>query len=206
MEIGYHILSAMVAYLLGSVPTGYLVARHSGNVDLLQYGSGKTGATNVLRAVGKKAAAAVLLGDYAKGIVAILVARLITGGDPVADLLAGLAAIAGHNYSPFLRFKGGRGVSTGVGTLSVIAPAAMLVAALLFASTIYLTRYVSLGSILGAVSAPICILVLVLAFHQPPMHLLYGLVGAAFVVVGHHDNIGRLLRGTERKLGERVGS
>ncbi len=206
MDALTYALAVLLAYLLGSIPTGYLVARRSGNVDLLRQGSRRTGATNVLRTVGRRAAAIVFAGDFAKGAAAVAVARLVSQGDPLADALAGLAVVLGHNYSLYLRFRGGRGVVAGLGSLLVISPAAMLAAAALAFSVIAATRYVSLGSILGACSVPLLLLLLAVTLGQPLPHLAYGLLGSAFVIASHKDNIGRLLRGTERKLGERVGS
>jgi glycerol-3-phosphate acyltransferase PlsY len=199
-----YLLVGLGAYLLGGIPTGLLVARRYRSVDLLKHGSGRTGTTNVLRTLGWKAAGAVFLGDFAKGVAAIGVARMIAPGDPMADLIAGLGALVGHNYSPYIGFKGGRGVAAGLGTLLVVAPVALLVVAVVGVSVIALTRYVSLGSILGSCAAPLVLLVLVLTLGQPQPHLAYALAGALFVVASHRDNIGRLLRGTERKLGERA--
>lgn len=201
-----YLLAVLVAYLLGSIPSGYVVARLRGNVDILKRGSGRTGATNVLRTVGWRAAAPVFAGDFAKGVAAIVAARLLAGGDPAADLLAGMAALLGHNYSVFIRFKGGRGVTTGLGTLAVIAPAAMAIGAAVGIATIAVTRYVSLGSILGACCVPFILLALVLLIGQPQPHLVYAVIGSAFVVASHRDNIGRLIRGTERRLGEKASS
>ncbi len=205
MQLLPYTLALAVAYLLGAIPTGYMVALRFGNVDLLRQGSRRTGTTNVLRTLGWKAAGVVFTGDIAKGMLAILVARLATQGDPTADLLAGLAAIGGHTYSPFIGFRGGRGVATGLGTLLLIAPAAVVVAAVLAGTVIALSRYVSLGSILGAGAVPILLLVLTLTLGQPLPHLVYALIGSVFVIASHRDNINRLLSGTERKLGERVG-
>ncbi len=204
MQFVLYALAIGVAYLLGAIPTGYLVARRFGNVDLLRHGSRRTGTTNVLRTLGWKAAGVVFAGDIAKGAMAILVARLVTHGDPTADLLAGLAAIGGHTYSPYIGFRGGRGVATGLGTLLLIAPAATVIAAVLAGSVIALSRYVSLGSILGACAVPVLLLVLTLTLGQPLPHLVYAFLGSVFVIASHRDNIGRLLHGTERKLGERA--
>jgi glycerol-3-phosphate acyltransferase PlsY len=199
-----YVLSMLVAYLVGGIPTGYIVARSHKNVDILSYGSKKTGATNVLRTLGWRAAAIVFLGDFGKGVVAVVAARLISGGDPVVEALAALMSVLGHTFSPYIRFRGGRGVSTGVGALAVISPPTALIAAGIAIVVMALTRYVSLGSILGACSAPLTLAVLVLLFSQPPAYLVYAFVGALFVVVTHKDNIVRLLRGTERKLGDRL--
>jgi acyl phosphate:glycerol-3-phosphate acyltransferase len=197
-------LVGVIAYLLGSVPTGYLVAHSHRNVDILQSGSKRTGATNILRTLGWKAALVVFLGDFAKGMAAVAVARLISQSDPTADVIAGLAVMAGHNLSIFIHFKGGRGVTAGVGALAVVAPIAALICAVVAFSTIGLSRYVSLGSILGACSVPIAMVVLVIVGTQPPIHLVFGVVGPMFIVVSHKDNISRLLKGTERKLGQKA--
>jgi len=204
VQVLLYVVAALAAYLLGSIPTGYLVARMHPNVDLLRQGSKKTGATNVLRTLGWRAAAIVFGGDFAKGVAAVLIARLLAGGDPVADVLAGVAAILGHNYSLFIGFRGGRGVTAGLGSLAVMAPVAMLAVAVVAVSVIGISRYVSLGSVIGACVTPIAVLVMVLAFSQPLPHLLFAVAGSALVVASHRDNIGRLLNGTERRLGERV--
>ena len=199
-----YVLAVLAAYLLGSIPTGYLLARMSGNVDLLSQGSRKTGTTNVLRTLGWKAAAVVFAGDFGKGIAAVLVARVVTGGSPIGDALAGLTAVAGHNYSLFIGFKGGRGVATGLGTLFVVVPIVATVCLVLATAIIAVTRYVSLGSILGAGAVGLLALVLFLTLGQPLPHVLYAVAGSLFVIASHRDNIGRLLTGKERKLGERL--
>jgi len=194
----------LVAYLVGAIPTGYLVARSHKNVDILQHGSKKTGATNVLRTLGWRAALIVFLGDFAKGIVAVGAARVISGGDPLVEAAAAFVAVLGHTFSVYIRFRGGRGVSTGVGALAVISPLTAFIAVGIALAIMALTRYVSLGSILGACSAPVTLAVAVVLYSQPPAYLAYAIIGALFVVVTHKDNIGRLLKGTERKLGDRV--
>ncbi len=206
MEISQYILAGLAAYLLGSIPTGYITARLRGNVDLLQMGSKRTGATNVLRTLGWRAAAPVFVGDFAKGVLAVIIARLITHGDPVGDVVAGMAALVGHNYSVFIRFRGGRGVTTGLGTLAVMAPLVFLTAVAIGVAIIAWSRYVSLGSVLGSCTVPVALLISVFLMGQPFPHFLFGLLGAAFVVISHRDNIARLLQGTERKLGQRVNS
>ncbi|MHB0870635.1 MAG: glycerol-3-phosphate 1-O-acyltransferase PlsY [Chloroflexota bacterium] len=204
MDIQSYLLTAAAAYLLGSIPTGYVLARLRGNVDLLKMGSKRTGATNVLRTMGWRAAAPVLAGDFVKGIAAILIARLLASGDPTADVVAGMAALLGHNYSLYIGFRGGRGVTTGLGALVVIAPLAMAVAAAIGVAIIAWSRYVSLGSVLGSCTVPVAMLPMVLLLGQPLPHFLFGLLGAAFVVISHRDNISRLLKGTERKLGQQA--
>ena len=204
MPVLPYLAVALAAYLLGSIPTGYLVARSHRNVDILQTGSGRTGATNVLRALGWKAALIVFLGDFGKGVAAVALARILTNGDPLADVVAALVAMAGHNYSVFLGFRGGRGVSTGLGALTMVTPIAALVCAIVAFSTMGISRYVSLGSVLGALSVPFAMLVLVIVGLDPPAHLIYGVLGSAFIVLSHKDNIARLLKGTERRLGQKA--
>jgi acyl phosphate:glycerol-3-phosphate acyltransferase len=195
--------ATLIAYLAGSIPTGYLLARLTGGVDPTQHGSSRTGATNVLRLLGWRAAAVVLLGDLCKAVAALLAARAISGGDPTADLLAGLGVMAGHTYSPFLGFRGGRGVVVGATVTVLMAPVTLLVGTALFAATVALTRYVSLGSIVAAVSMPPTLVLLVLAYGQPLQHLLFATLSAAFILYTHRDNMNRILRGTERRLGRR---
>lgn len=195
---------AVASYLIGSIPTGYIIGRLVVGRDVLQHGSKRTGATNVLRIGGWKAGLAVALGDMAKGAVAVVVARWIAGIDPTADLIAGLFAMLGHNYSLFIGFKGGRGVAVGAAATMVMAPVTGLISALVFVIVIAATRYVSLGSILGAVSVPVTLLVLVVWQNQPVQHLIYAIIGCAFVIYSHRDNITRLRDGTERKLSGRI--
>jgi glycerol-3-phosphate acyltransferase PlsY len=198
------LLAIALAYLLGCIPSGVLVARARGGADLRTVGSGRTGATNALRALGKGPAAIVFLADFAKGALAVLVARAIAGGEPWPQVLAGLAAVVGHTYSLFLGFKGGRGVATGLGSLFAIAPLAGLVAVLAGAVAIALTRFVSLGSMLGASVGGLLLAGASLAGLQPRPYAAFGFAAAALIVVAHRDNIQRLRRGEERRLGQRI--
>jgi acyl phosphate:glycerol-3-phosphate acyltransferase len=198
------ILSALalmlVAYLAGSIPVGSIVARRVGGPDLRSVGSGRTGGTNALRALGRKWAAVVVLGDLAKGAVPILVARVVTG-DPLVEVLCGGASVAGAIWSIFAGFRSGRGVGTGVGTMLVIQPAAVLLAAPVFFVAILLTRYVSLGSLLGSAAMfPAMLLMLLVVPGTPLPYVIYAAVGAALIWLAHADNIDRLLHGTERKF------
>lgn len=203
MSLFLYAVVAVVAYLFGSIPSGYVLARLRGK-NILNQGSKKSGATNVLRTLGWKAAAPVFAADFVKGMLAVVAARLISGGDPTADVVAGLAVLLGHNYSVFIRFRGGRGVTTGLGAMAVISPIAMLITTAIGALIVARTRYVSLGSVVGAGMIPFSLLALVIAAGQPVPHLLFGLLGSAFVIASHRDNINRLIHGTERKLGERA--
>lgn len=193
----------VAAYLLGALPTGYLLGRFSKGVDVRSYGSGSTGATNVMRVLGKTAAALVFVGDFGKGVLAVW-APVALGLGPLAQALAGLAVLAGHNWPVFLAFKGGRGVATGVGGLFVVLPLAATAVTLSAVAVIALTRYVSLGSMVGlAVALPFA-LATVLLSGAPVEYLVYVLPGSVLIVARHSGNIQRLLKGTEAKLGESV--
>jgi glycerol-3-phosphate acyltransferase PlsY len=204
MSIVLVIVSAVIGYLLGSIPTGLVVARVYKNVDITRVGSQRTGATNVLRTLGPGAAAVVFIGDALKGIIAVLVSGVLTNGDPLAASLAAIAAIVGHSYSIFIGFRGGRGVTPGLGALVIISPAAAATAVAIGAVMILLTRYVSLGSIVGAATGGVVLCILALTGIEPTPYLLYGAAAAAFIIVSHRDNIARIASGSERRLGDRV--
>ena len=217
MIIAKFVAVALMGYLLGSIPFGVIIGRLSAKVDIRQFGSGRMGATNVLRVAGKKAAALVTILDLSKGILAVVFAGLIFSEDYLvvgdsglwwlsksAQVLAALAAVAGHNWSVFLKFKGGRGVATFFGGLFALClPAALFGGAVLIIG-VGLTRYVSLGSIAGAVGAYTILVPLTIISGSPVEYLVYTLIGAIFIIVMHRDNIVRLLSGTERKIGEKV--
>lgn len=217
-ELVLRLLGAVVvAYLLGGVPTGVLVGKFYG-VDPREGGSGKTGTTNVLRTLGRRAAIVVLVGDFLKGVIAVLLARYVffnpdlfhttstaaaqtlQAWRPWAEALAGLAAVLGHTFSPYIGFKGGRGVATGGGALLMISPLGVLFGLIVFALTVWRTRYVSLGSMLGAVSAIVVECVLFFTGNAPLAYLLFVLVGGLTVIYLHRDNIQRLRTGAERKV------
>lgn len=192
-----------IAYLAGSIPFGVVVARLSGGPDPRSIGSGRTGGTNTLRALGRKWAALVVAGDLAKGAVPVLLARLLTHGDATVEVLCAAAAVLGAWRSVFLGLAGGgRGVGTGVGTMLVIQPVAVLLAAPVFFGVILLTRYVSLGSLIGS-AAMFPAMLLIWAVAQgwvPPQYLAWAAVGPALIWLAHADNIDRLLHGKERKF------
>ena len=208
---------ALIGYFLGAVPFGVMIARRSAKVDVTTFGSGKTGATNVLRVAGKKAAAAVVVFDVLKGFLPVVFAALIFNGEYVltgssspwwlsrsAQVVAALAAIAGHKWSVFLHFKGGRGVAPFFGGLFGLCPAAALFGGEVLFLGACLTRYASIGSISGAVAAYAILIPLTILNGFPVEFLVYALVGAVFIIVVHRDNISRLLAGKERRIGERV--
>jgi len=207
MIIAEFVAVVLIGYLLGSIPFGVLISKRSAKVDVREYGSGKTGATNVLRVAGMKAAVLVTILDALKGLLAVVFASLIFGGGWLvegAQVLAALAAIAGHKWPVFIRFKGGRGVATFFGGLLALCPPAALFGLEVLIIGAALTRYASLGSIAGAVGTYAILVPLTIINGFPIEYLAYTLIGAIFIIVMHRDNISRLLSGTERKLGEKV--
>jgi glycerol-3-phosphate acyltransferase PlsY len=185
----------ILSFLLGSVPFGYLIGKLKG-VDVRKYGSGNIGATNVSRVLGKKYGLLVLFLDALKGAAAVLIAR--AAGLPTEyQVLAGISAIAGHCFSPWLGFKGGKGVATALGAFLVISPKTTLVAFLIFLAVLLTTRYVSLSSITAALSYPL----LYRVFEKPsPFSFIVVSLGALLIVAKHHSNIKRLLKGEEKKF------
>lgn len=222
MIAGLYIAVLIIGYLLGSLPFGVIIGRVLGKTDVRNIGSGKTGMTNVMRAAGKKGAALSLIFDIGKGALAVYIAKLIfdavdISGYPMmtmyfAQVVAALAAIAGHSWSVFLRFKGGRGVSTFMGALLVMFwPAAIAGGAILIIISI-ITRFMSLGSIVGSVIAFVMLIILnyfdvtILNLSPHIAYVIYAMIGAIFIYVMHRDNIRRLVTGKERKLGEKTGT
>ena len=215
MIIALYIAVVLTGYLLGSIPFGLLIGKMLSRKDIRQVGSGKTGATNVLRTAGKKAAALVLILDIAKGALAAYLAGLIftsslLAGDPGVNLtpgaksLAAFTAMLGHNWPVFTKFRGGRGVATFFGGLAFLNPPAALFGSILLFIIAFLTKYMSVGSMSGAVSTWILLIPLVIIRGTPVEYLAYAIIGAIFIIVMHRDNISRLLAGKERKLGEKV--
>jgi acyl phosphate:glycerol-3-phosphate acyltransferase len=206
MEWQQAAVAAVVGYLLGSIPTGMVVARVYRNVDLTAHGSGRTGATNVLRTLGRGAAAIAFAGDFLKGMLAVLLVRVAFGDNNLwLELIAAIAAVIGHSYSVFIGFKGGRGVVTGMGATFVVAPVLTLIALAIGVLLVAITRDVSLGSVVGAAAGGLLMCGLAVVTGDPSWAV-WGVLVGGFIVVAHKDNIERLRAGTERKLGERVSS
>ena len=207
MIIAEFVVVVLIGYLLGSIPFGVIISKRSAGVDVRDYGSGKTGATNVARVAGRKAAVLVTILDALKGLLAVVFAGLIFGGGWLvesAQVLAALAAIAGHKWPVFIKFKGGRGVASFFGGLLALCPPAALFGLGVLVLAASLTRYASLGSIAGAVGTYAILVPLTIFNGFPIEYLAYTLIGAIFIIVMHRDNISRLLSGTERKIGEKV--
>src|SRR5215471_3835609 len=204
------IVMVFVAYLLGSIPFGYLFVKYvfTQGEDVRTVGSGGIGATNVARLVGPKAGLITFVLDVAKGVAAVMLMRLVTD-DYFFIGAAAVAAIVGHILPVFLRFRGGKGVATGVGVYLALAPYSVLTTLVLWAIIVYRTRYVSLGSIIATAAVPVWTLIYYgLLF--PSKHLTAMLIvaigGCALIVAKHHENIRRLIKGTENRIGTRVGS
>ena len=193
----YFLVLAFV-YLFASIPFGLLVSKYFYGTDIRSKGSGNIGATNVLRTLGAFPAVLVLILDMGKGITAVFLARYFLGTD-FSAVIAGLVAIIGHSCSCFLGFKGGKGVATGLGVILMLSPLVTCLTVMVFALIVGITRYVSLGSVLGALLLPL----LMIVFHQPKPYLYFACLAAAFVIYRHRGNIQRLLHGTESKIGSK---
>ena len=203
------IIFVLIAYLLGSIPYGYLLIKYvfTSGEDVRQVGSGGIGATNVTRRAGRTAGLITYFLDVAKGVAAVMLMRLVAGDDYFWIGAAAVAAICGHIFPVFLGFRGGKGVATGVGVYLALAPYSVLTTLVLWAIIVYFTRYVSLGSIIATAAVPLWTL-LFYGLLQPSPHLkalvIIGIIGCALIVAKHHENINRLIHGTENKLGARV--
>jgi len=189
----------LVAYLLGSIPFAFLLARRLGGVDLRASGSGNLGAANVLRNTRPSVAALVVLLDVGKGAAAVTVARAAGAGD-AGSATAALAAVVGHIYPVWLRFRGGKGVAVACGAFAALAPLAAAVATAIFVVVVWTTRYVSLGSVLATVS----LVPLADAGGAPRDVIVAAAAASALIVFRHRGNLVRLARRTERRLGERA--
>lgn len=189
------------AYLIGSVPIGYIVGRVFFRRDIRTAGSGNIGATNALRAFGTTVGVIILLLDMLKGFGTVMLAKAVLGSDSGWIAACGLAAILGHIFTIFLRFKGGKGVATAGGVFLALAPLALLMTLLSFIVITAITRYVSLGSILGALGFGIMVIMQQLMLVKPDYPLMVMSVAVVLMIIlKHKDNIRRLLQGTENKI------
>jgi glycerol-3-phosphate acyltransferase PlsY len=198
-------LTLVLAYLLGSLPFGYLIVRWQKGIDVRTTGSGSIGATNVMRNLGIIGFMATFILDVGKGVAAVLLAGRLTAGDPRWIAASAVGAILGHCFPVWLRFRGGKGVATGVGVFLALAPLEVALVLVIFALVVAIWRYISLGSIVATAAFP----VLVHFMKHPPLAIVLGATGSAIVIIArHHANIRRLLSGTESKVGRKkaVGS
>jgi glycerol-3-phosphate acyltransferase PlsY len=202
MEISAILLIIPVAsYLLGSIPFGVLFTRLFGGGDVRKVGSGNIGATNVARAAGPVAAMLTLLCDFAKGAVPVWLAGRITNESATLMMIAALAALLGHCFPIWLRFRGGKGVATAAGAFLVLCPPALLGSVILFLIVLFFWRYVSLASISAAAAMPLLIYLLWAPHHAPPLIVTFGALAAAVIIIFKHDaNIQRLVQGEEPKF------
>ncbi|EQK03534.1 TPA: glycerol-3-phosphate 1-O-acyltransferase PlsY [Clostridioides difficile] len=202
MEIFSYIIIAVVAYLLGNISTSYIVAKRIAGVDIRTQGSGNAGSTNVLRTLGKRAGAMTFLGDVLKGVMAVLIsefaARLVGIDTLLAGYLAVICVVAGHNWPAVLGFRGGKGVATSLGAMLAVNPVITLMCLAVFILVVAITKYVSLGSVVGIGCSPIFMIMV-----KNKAGLIVAMFLTASVIYNHRANIKRLLNGTERKIGQK---
>ena len=195
-------VTTLIAYLLGSIPFGYLIVRWQRGIDVRKTGSGSIGATNVMRNLGITGFAMTFLLDFSKGIASVLIASRLTSANPVWVAAAAVGAIVGHCFPVWLKFRGGKGVATAVGVFLALAPLEVGIALVLFAVIVATTRYVSLGSIVATGAFP----VLLYFIDHPPAPIVAGAAFSAVIIITRHSaNIGRLLRGVENRVGKTKG-
>ena len=190
-----YILTVVLAYLIGSIPSGLILGKLFWHTDLREHGSHNIGATNAWRTLGKRAGIAVFIADSIKGQAGVVLGLLLAG-TPLAAVLGGLFAIIGHSFSLFLRFHGGKGVATSLGVLTMLMGNVTLIVFAVWFAIVYLTRYVSLGSIVAGFLTPI----LAALFGYPMEYVLFTVIAAILVIVRHRENIVRLMNGTENKI------
>jgi glycerol-3-phosphate acyltransferase PlsY len=209
----------VIGYLLGSIPFGIIISRLTSNLDITRYGSGNTGGTNVMRILGLGPGALVMLLDLGKAFAAVVIARLIFTGSaalfigfppvidplqPIAETSAAMAAMLGHNWSVYIKFRGGKGVSAYFGSWLVLFPMIALIGGLVAVVTVAVTRTMSRASILGAIAAVCALMVLTIWYGLPPAYLIYSVLATGIIVYQHRTNIARMQDGTESKLDETV--
>ena len=205
--IGF-LLSIIIAYLIGSISFGVLAGYIIHNIDIRKYGSGGSGATNVLRTIGKPAAAIVLLLDISKAVIYLLLLNLLPNNTPLISTLSALALLSGHIWPIYFKFHGGRGIAPALGALLIINPIIGILSFLIAIIVMIISKYVSLGSIIGtlfgAISLSLVSFYNLPVFANEPIEALYAILGAILIVGSHRKNIKRLLNKTESKLGEKI--
>ncbi len=209
-----YVAIAVIAYLLGSIPFGLIIGKKLANVDVRKLGSGNIGATNVFRTLGWKLGLFTAVLDLSKAALSVLIGMWIIGNDPFvvagwdihvqfAQVLAALLVMVGHNWSVYIGFKGGKGVATFIGGLLVINWYVALVGIAVGIVVILVTRYVSLGSMMGSLGILFALVAVTLIARLAPVYLFYGLVAVALIIYQHRTNITRLQSGTELRLGDK---
>lgn len=194
----YILIFAVVAYLIGSIPTGYLIVKAKTGQDIRTIGSGSTGATNVKRVLGKKWFFTVMILDAIKGMVPVLLAKYLTFGDSLGlvAVVSAVMVIIGHSKPLFLGFKGGKSVASGIGTIYALNFYVGLILTVVWSIITYFTKYVSVGSIIALICAPF----LMYFLKNPIGYTVYATIAAIYIVYLHRENIKRLLKGTENKV------
>lgn len=188
-------LASVVAYLIGSIPNGLILGKLFWQIDLREHGSKNIGATNAYRTLGAKPAALIFIMDLLKGIIGVWLGSYMVG-TPLAMILGGIAAIIGHNWSVFLKFTGGKGVATGLGVIAMLMPQVTIIVFITWIVIVYITKYVSLASIVAAAMVPICSYF----FNEPLEYICFSILAAVFVVYRHKSNVQRLINGNESKI------
>lgn len=212
MIVGEFVLVALIGYLMGAIPFALIISKRMAGIDISKYGSGNLGGTNVLRVLGFKAGAIVMALDLAKAFVPVMLARFIIGDSvlPIAgfalnwqwgQVITALMVMVGHSWSVYIKFRGGKGAAAYFGGWFAIWPVAALVGGAILILTVWLSRYMSLGSILGSLGILCLFVVLTLIDMSPPVYLIYSVVAAALIVYQHRSNISRLQAGTESRMG-----
>ena len=190
-----YLLTSVIAYLVGSIPSGLILGKLFWHTDLREHGSHNIGATNAWRTLGKVPGIIVFLADSLKGQAGVLLGLSLVG-TPLAAVIGGLLAIVGHSFSLFLRLHGGKGVATSLGVLTMLMGNVTLIVFVLWFTIVYMTRYVSLGSVVAGVLTPI----LAALFAYPMEYIVFTVIAALLVIVRHRENIKRLMNGTENKI------
>lgn len=197
-----YIIILIIAYLLGNISTSYIIAKRLAGVDIRTQGSGNAGSTNVLRTLGKKAGAMTFIGDLLKGIIAVFIGYAISKFTNIDTVIAGYVAVfgvvCGHNWPAFLGFRGGKGVATSLGAMIAVNPIIALSCFGLFLIIVAITKYVSLGSVVGIAASPI-----IMMFLNNKNGVIITLFLTISVIYTHKENIKRLINGTERKIGQK---
>ena len=196
MTLLHSLVFVLVSYLFGALPIGLLVGRMVKGIDVRDYGSGNIGASNVWRTLGPFWGVAVFLFDFCKGFFPTLLAGRVHDVSPWLPVLVGLAAILGHNFSPFLRFKGGKGVATSLGVVYGLSPPAAAVGFAVWGLCLLVTRYISVSSMIAAVVTSLVLI----GLNRDLPHVLFALLVAFFVVIKHRSNMARLKAGTEPQV------
>jgi len=194
-----YVASIFLGYLIGSIPSALIIGRLWKGIDIREYGSGNIGTTNTFRVLGTYPAIIVLIADTLKGVAGVLIGSYLTNSE-IGAVVGGLAAIAGHNWSVFIKFKGGRGVATAFGILLTITPKVVVILVPIWLLIVVTTKYVSLASLTAAFATPL----LMFLYKEPLEYCLFGLIAAIFVIYRHKSNIKRLINREELKVTRHV--